>query len=203
MPKQVDHAQRRGQLAESLWRIAAREGLEAATVRHVAAEAGVSVGLVQHYFSTKDEMLRFALERVGDDLAARLTAEISTLPEPRDPYDVVRIVLRERLPLTDRDRLYVQAVIAWLGRAITHPESARYTHEGTTRLREYVAEQLRRGQRRGQVPERVDPDLTAHGLLAFADGLASHILQGLHSPDSALDVLAEHLGHVFRGREPR
>jgi TetR/AcrR family transcriptional regulator, transcriptional repressor of bet genes len=171
--------------------------LQAATVRQVAAEAGVSVGLVQHYFSTKDEILLFALERVGEDLAARLTAKIRELPEPRDPYEVVWIVLRERLPLAAEDRVYVQALIAWLGRSASHPGPAGYVNEGTARLRDYLADQLRRGQERGVVHDRVDPGRAADGLLALADGLASHLLQGIHDPDAALAVLAEHLDHVF------
>ncbi|MBO0881627.1 MAG: TetR family transcriptional regulator, partial [Mycobacterium sp.] len=93
MVKQVDHEQRRAVIAAALWRIASRDGLAATTVRQVATEAGVSVGQVQHYFTTKDEMLLFALRRVGDDLADRLTEKITALPEPYDPYQVVRLML--------------------------------------------------------------------------------------------------------------
>lgn len=202
MPKQVDHQQRRNQLARALWRIAAREGLEATTVRHVAAEAGVSVGRVQHYFSTKDEMLLFALQRVGEDLAGRVTRKITALPEPRDPYQVVWIVLCERLPLTTGQRVHVQALVAWLGRAVAHPELAEYMVAGTRKLRDYLADQLRRGQQTGQVLAQLDPDLTAAGLLAFTDGLASHLLQDFHTPEAALAVLAEHMSHLFDRPNP-
>lgn len=202
MPKLVDHEQRRTEIAEALWRIAARDGLEATTVRHVAAEAGVSVGRVQHYFSTKDEMLLFALQRIGDDLAARLAREIDALPEPRDPYDVISIMLRERLPLDQRRRVQVQALVAWLGRSIADPELAGYMTDGTRRSREYLGDQLRRGQRDGRVAARLDPVLAADGLLAITDGLASHLLQGLHTPDGAICVLTAHLDHLFAHRDP-
>src|SRR5262249_10546040 len=79
VPKQVDHAERRGRIAEALWTVAERDGIAAATVRHVAAEAGVSVGMVQHYFSTKDEMLLFALRWVGEDFGAQITARVGAL----------------------------------------------------------------------------------------------------------------------------
>ena len=201
MPKQVDHEQRRTELAEALWRIAARDGLEATTVRQVAAEAGVSVGRVQHYFSTRDEMLLFALRRVGDDLAARLEREIGALPEPRDPYDVIAITLRERLPLDRRRRVHVQALVAWLGRGIAHPELTAYLTDGTRRLRTYLAGQVRLGQRAGRVARRADPGLAADGLLALTDGLASHLLQGLHTREEVQAVLTDHLDRLFdRGR---
>ena len=57
MPRRVDHQLRRKQLADAVMRLAATEGLEEVSLRHVAAEAGVSTGMVQHYFRTKDEMM--------------------------------------------------------------------------------------------------------------------------------------------------
>ena len=39
MPKQVDHGARRRQLVEASWAVIAREGLEGATLRKVAAAA--------------------------------------------------------------------------------------------------------------------------------------------------------------------
>lgn len=197
MPKQVDHAQRRAELAEALWTIAERDGLDAATVRHVAAEAGVSVGKVQHYFASKDEMLLFALNWVGEEFAGQVVAKISALDEPRDPRDVVWIILSERLPLQPRSRVYVQALITWLGRSIANPELARYILEGTQRLRDYLAEQLRHAQQTGQVSDKVDPSRTADGLLAFIDGLSSHLLQGLHPPETAMQILTERLNQLF------
>ena len=48
MPKVVDHAARREQLAAALWRVVVRDGVEAASLRRVAAEAGWSVGSLRH-----------------------------------------------------------------------------------------------------------------------------------------------------------
>jgi AcrR family transcriptional regulator len=62
--------------------LAATRGLEAVSLRHVATEAGVSTGMVQHYFRTKDEMMTFALEMVMDNIQARATAD----PVRRDGY---------------------------------------------------------------------------------------------------------------------
>ena len=52
MPKKVDRQERRTRIADALMRVAADQGLEAVSLRHVAAEAGVSAGMVQHYFRT-------------------------------------------------------------------------------------------------------------------------------------------------------
>ena len=60
MPKVVDHEERRGEVAAAVWRIVSRDGLEAATVRRVAAETGMSTSVVSHYFAGKDDLLRLA-----------------------------------------------------------------------------------------------------------------------------------------------
>ncbi|RHA40961.1 TetR/AcrR family transcriptional regulator [Cellulomonas rhizosphaerae] len=51
-------AERREQLVEAALAVASRDGIEAATVRAVAAEAGVSLGVVHYCFQDKDELLR-------------------------------------------------------------------------------------------------------------------------------------------------
>ena len=60
-------------LAAALFDVAAESGLEGASVREVAKRAGVSIGAVQHHFSTKDEMFAFALRTLVDKLLARLS----------------------------------------------------------------------------------------------------------------------------------
>lgn len=51
-------AERREQLVQAALVVAIRDGIEAATVRAVAAEAGVSLGVVHYCFEDKNELLR-------------------------------------------------------------------------------------------------------------------------------------------------
>ncbi|NUP73233.1 MAG: TetR family transcriptional regulator, partial [Sinomonas sp.] len=62
MPKIVDHDQRRLELVDALWRIVAERGLDGATMREIAAEAGFANGALKPYFPTKDRLLDFAFE---------------------------------------------------------------------------------------------------------------------------------------------
>jgi AcrR family transcriptional regulator len=119
------------------------------------------------------------------------------LPEPRDPYEVVWIILSERLLLQARSRVQVQALITWLGSGSANPDLARYLLEGTQRLRDCLADQIHRAQRAGPIPDRIDPLRGADALLAVTDGLSSHLLQGIHTPQATLDILAAHLDHLF------
>lgn len=73
VPRQVDHAQRRTEISHAVWAVVARNGLDAVSLRTVAAEAGISAGRVQHYFATKDEMVLEAAREMARaaELAAR------------------------------------------------------------------------------------------------------------------------------------
>ena len=82
MPKRVDHEERRRQIADALLRTAATRGLHATGMREVAAEAGVSLRLVQYYFGAREELMLAAIQR----LAARFrrTGHDADQPDQRD-----------------------------------------------------------------------------------------------------------------------
>jgi TetR/AcrR family transcriptional regulator, transcriptional repressor of bet genes len=197
MPRKVDAGARRQQIAEALWRVTRRDGWDAVSMRHVAAEAGVSVGMVQHYFTSKDQMLRFAMDMIGEDYGQQVARRIADLPEPREPRRVVEVILEELLPRDDRSHAYVQAAAAFLGRAVVHPDIATPLVAAGTRLTQYLADQIRRGRRVSD-----EAELDAAGLLALADGLIAHILTGRLTLNTAHEILARQLDRIFgpRGR---
>ena len=61
MPKRVDHARQRRELAATAAAVVADAGLEQTTLRAVAARHGCTKGMVQHYFADKDALLLLSL----------------------------------------------------------------------------------------------------------------------------------------------
>lgn len=193
MPKRIDHEERRRQLAEALWRVVVREGLESVSLRHVAAEAGVSMGMVQHYFATKDEMLLFALASMTERVGGRMAQAFAALPDPDDPKQRVRAVLLAVLPLDDERRVEAQVGVTFLARAPVDARLADYLRSGYAEGHEFLAGQL-------QAAGVDDPEQQAHLLFALVDGLTAHTLAGHHTPEAALAVLAAQLDAVFARR---
>ncbi|MGB3635817.1 MAG: TetR family transcriptional regulator, partial [Rubrobacteraceae bacterium] len=66
MPKIVDHEERRRELAEAVWRVILRDGVEGVSVRNVAAEAGWSTGALRHYVGTKEDLLASATQLLDE-----------------------------------------------------------------------------------------------------------------------------------------
>ncbi|MEV6768468.1 TetR/AcrR family transcriptional regulator [Nocardia sp. NPDC051030] len=66
-----DGTDRRHQLMERLADAIAENGIEGVSIRDLAARAGVSIGTVQYYFSTKTDLLIAAWYHVRDQAIAR------------------------------------------------------------------------------------------------------------------------------------
>ncbi|MGP4019502.1 TetR/AcrR family transcriptional regulator [Saccharopolyspora sp. 5N708] len=196
MPRQVDHPKRRADIVDAVWRLIVRHGLEAVTMRHVAAEAGVSLGQVQHYFASKDELLMLALERVSEELGARIGACIAESAES-GPRSLVRAVLVEMLPLDEQRRTEAHVAFAFLARAAVVPALAEVLRAGYDQFRDFLTEQIEVGQRLGQVAADRDARREAVALLAMLDGLTAHALVEHHSPAEARLALELHLNDLF------
>ncbi|MDD7938592.1 TetR/AcrR family transcriptional regulator [Actinomycetospora lutea] len=191
MPKQVDHHERRTLLADALLRVAANRGLMDVSLRHVAAEAGVTAGMVQHYFRTKDEMMIFAL----DVVAARVQARLEDDPDATgdDPRRLVGALLVQLLPLDADRELEGRVAVAYHAYAATRPDVAARLRQDTEGMRAAVAGRIRAAGHAGPL----DPEIAATGLLALVEGLAVHVLGGHLAPDAARATLDGHLDVAF------
>ena len=75
-------AARRDDLIAACLRSLAARGREGASVRRIAAEAGVSVGLIHHYFPSVDELVAAAYRRIAGRLAEDIEAEVAKARTP-------------------------------------------------------------------------------------------------------------------------
>jgi AcrR family transcriptional regulator len=123
MPRKVDHDERRRHVLDIACDVIEREGVEAATVRRVALEAGCSTTIVSHYFANKHQLLQMTYRRASEGAKGRV---LSTLE--RSPGDV-EAVLTVLLPLDDHSRRDWHIWFAFWVFAIGDAEFAR-EHRG-------------------------------------------------------------------------
>jgi AcrR family transcriptional regulator len=169
MPKIVDHERRREELAAAVWRLSSREGLDAVTIRGVAAEAGWSTGALHHYFSDKEELLLFAFQIVAGRVGRRVA---TARAESGEPLGLARELLAIGLPLDDERRDETRVWFAFLGLALTRPPLARAQRLAYDAWRRMVADALRDAQEQGEIDADLDVEREAAGLVALVDGLA-------------------------------
>jgi AcrR family transcriptional regulator len=99
VPKLVDHEERRREIARAAWRVMTRDGMTAASVRTVAAEAGLSTGALRHYFADQAGLLLFAAEHTVERVGERMADQLADRDRP--PVEVVQGVLEQLLPLDE------------------------------------------------------------------------------------------------------
>jgi AcrR family transcriptional regulator len=194
VPKNVDHESRRRELADALWRVAARDGLQAATVRSVAAESGWSSGALRHYFPSKGDMLLFAVDHAIGEVRDRVGRLGTTGPA------ALRSLLEELLPLDERRRVESEVWFALAVRSQTDPELRDRRRDVDGLIREAV---------RGVVHGLADLDLLAPARDATVETLRLHaLLDGLViqaiarppalTPAEVRTVLDTHLAELGR-----
>lgn len=197
MPKIVDAEARRQDVVEAVLRIIAGDGLERASLREVADEAGLAVGSVRHYFAGSEELLSFSFAVVVDRIVARLEASLpavhGAVPGSLGHREAVLTLLCGILPLDGQRAL---EACAWMA------------FKNAARVRPFLAVEADRSHREvavivGRVVSALMPKdepqeslvLEAERLLATLDGLCMHALlqPGWMTREMCVEVLERHL----------
>ncbi len=120
---------RRDDLVAACIQLVAEGGTEAATVRAIAERAGVTPGLIRHYFSSKDELTRAAYRSVMEGMTQSVVLSLGDAVA-NDPAARLSafVAANFRPPVLDPVTLAVWA--AYLHRSRTDP-GMRAVHEAT------------------------------------------------------------------------
>jgi len=162
-------AERREQLIEAALAVASRDGIDAATVRAVAAEAGVSLGVVHYCFQDKDELLRAVADAIT---AQNLAMSQAAIPPDADLATVLELAV-EGLWRGIRDNRGAQLLSYELTTtSLRHSELnqvAADQYRGTWGAVELFLERIEHG---AQVSWSVPRSSLARTLVATVDGYA-------------------------------
>lgn len=162
----------RERVLDALMSITAERGLDEVTIREVAATAGVSIGTVQYYCRSKDEMLRVAFEHVSE----RFLARVEAIPRKGTVRSVLRKAVLEFLPLDDHRRTESRVYLAFAARAAVSPQLALVQRNLLGELRRQCVDTFALAKQRGQTPQDLDPRRAGAVLAALIDGLLLHLL---------------------------
>src|SRR5665811_700525 len=116
---------RRAEIAEAALRLILKFGFHSTTLDQVAAEAGVSKGLVSYYFSKKEELFLAVLERMVDRLSQDLERCYRTDVSARER---LRLNFMNLFGNEQRTLQYYTVVIDFLGEALREKTVRAYTH---------------------------------------------------------------------------
>ena len=200
MPKVVDHEQRRQQIADALLRVAAARGLHHAGLREVAAEAGISVRLIQYYFGSKEQLLLYTTHYLAVQLSDRVKARVRAVGTAAGPRAIIEAILAEALPDDEDSRVFNVIWTSYLALSLTDPElDMGPLARDADAVAGVVAAQLRAAQEAGQMPAGLDPTMEATSLLALSAGLGNSVLIGDRDATQAWAVIRYQLDRLLPG----
>jgi len=165
--RRVDPEIRREALIDASLRCLAREGHEGLSVRRIAAEAGVSVGLINHYFPSIDMLIADAYETLATDIAGRM-AKAAEQAEGSPRERLAKLIEACFAPEIMDPSLLRVWVVFW--GMILHSPEMRIVQQRTNSRFCNVYERFLRDVAEAE-GKRVDTTLLARGLSAMHDGL--------------------------------
>lgn len=204
MPRLTDHTQRRRQLADAALAAAGDGGLDAVTIARVARLAGVSVGHVQHYFSTKEELMVQAYTTTLDRLLDRVASGVERREQAGGSIrDMMIAGLTELLPTDDERRVEAMVRAQFHGRAAADPRLAAVGQRTGEEVRAQVSRAVVNGRICEETAADADPSMVAWRVWALAEGLATSMLHRADVPAGALlrDTVTAVFPHPCRRHE--
>jgi TetR/AcrR family transcriptional repressor of bet genes len=101
---------RREQICRAAATVISREGFAGTTMRMVAEEAGVSTGMLNHYFANRQDLLEQALVFVSERAQARMREAIDGIPAGRERLAaLLDSALAEGQEATETWRVWINA----------------------------------------------------------------------------------------------
>jgi len=181
MPKIVDHEERRAEVLDATWRVIATRGLDAATVRQIAKEAGVSSGVLAHYFTDKDDILVQAHRLAYDRVFRRVEEKVGRFAG----IEALRATLYETLPMDENRRIEAIIDVSYIGRALNDPRLKLVRQESARVAREWWLGVLTATAAGGHLAVDTDLGLLVDQILVFIDGvsLQSVVFPELMTPE--------------------
>ncbi|GHH50582.1 TetR/AcrR family transcriptional regulator [Lentzea cavernae] len=191
----MDPAVRRQAVAEAVFRVVVRDGVEQASLRNVAVEAGLAIGSIRHYFDSHDDMILFAVEALIQSIDQRVLAHVRSLGDRSDVRRPAERVLSEVLPLDDRRRDEAVLWLAFVTAARTRPSlvpHAERLYDGLRRLCHRVLTVMTEA---GTIAAAHDLALESERLASLINGLT---VDGVLHPDRMTPELTVSLlcGHL-------
>lgn len=186
MPRLIDHDERRNHIIDVTWNLIVEGGIEAATMREIAAKAGFANGALKHYFASKDMIVESTFER-----AMSMVEGYSAVTDAARGVEALHKLCLATLPL-DEERVTAGRVLLtyWeMSLSNEHMRSVYSDFLGTWRgkLARYLAE----GREDGDIVTQTPDDVLVDEMVLLTAGAQVMTLVGPRY--TSTDLIRRHL----------
>jgi len=191
-------AERRIQLIDATIRSIAARGLSDTTMATVSGEAGLSQGIINLHFQSKEKLLLATLGHVVDEYKTLWETSLAAAGPTSAEKLAALVDVDFHHSVCDRDKLAVW--FAFWSESKARPTYRRLCAERDRGYDQMMLRLCRDIAAEGDYPG-IDPDSVAHGLAAMTEGLWLDMLVNprLMSRREAKRISKTYLAHVFPG----
>lgn len=175
MPKRVDLVERKNQIAAATWRVILKNGLDKASIQNIAGEANMSVGLIQHNFSSKENIIHYAMNLVLNRMEERAKERSHTFGGTKE--ETLRRLMKFLIPVDQEELMEARVWISFLGRSFCDPRLFEVQQKMDNYSRNLMHLIIDVMIELGYLEEKEDNDFEVEMLYAFIDGMVIHALQ--------------------------
>jgi len=165
MPKIVDHAKRKHDIAAAACTAISELGIEKVKLIDIGKQDGCTTGAITHYFANKNEVLIAAWDYMYSDLIKQ-----TNIVSAREPYSLID-VLSERLPLTPKSRAQVKVWMALTIRSLNNSSLAEKQIETSRLWNMHIHKELRKAQQLGVLARQIDLNFESQVISIVINGI--------------------------------
>ena len=147
MPKVIDRNQRRQEILDVTWNLILKGGLEAATMREIAKEAGFANGALKRYFESKDEIVEATYQRALKIVETYVAAAL----EDKTGLEALRRFCQAAMPLDEERITAGRVLLAFWELSLSKQPLFEAYHGHLKRWRESLHEYIRQGRQDGDI----------------------------------------------------
>ena len=181
------HTQTRQKIIDATIIVAARHGFERATTEEISRTAGVSEGIIYHYFRSKQELYISMIKERADNYRQALKKEIASIHGPRQKLE--RLIDFHFANFTGKKSIFRGVLDRTSDMPAIKEQLLNIAIAPYCRI---IAEMIRDGIKAGELRE-VDPTVAAFNLLGMMQfpAIAMHFGQAGFSARHAADTVKQ------------
>lgn len=180
----MTRSERQEQILAATERLLGRGGVDAVTMRAVAAEANVSLRLVQYYGRSKDELLTATLDRLAERSAQRWQDRVAGRSGKGSAMAAIRAFVTEALPVDEESAAFHRVGVSLEVLAVTGSAAAGAAYQRHLgALADHLSELLAADGLSTAESARV-----AREVMAFSHGLGTLVMAGNSTAEQAAAI---------------
>ncbi len=192
MPKIVDKAKRKSEIAAVALNLFAQKGFESTTLQNIADAAGLGKGTLYHYFKSKGDMLK----NVADEIMMEYVNALGNASmRQSDPAGQLKDLLWQGIEISGHmEHLFVVYLELWLinMRNNQYGDFMATLESLLNDYRQAVVDIIEDGKKKNIFRKDADSKLLSRYLVASIDGIYMHHLldkQNVNIKDTATEFL--------------